>query len=113
MAPGSSWAPKCCVLLQSAVKEGAGLGEQLGGVGGEPGEKREGGRGQSFMGCPQGVLKQMHRMGGDGVKLHQGRIGLVSRKNLCSERAERHCTAAQRGGGHRPWRCLRTMGMWH
>ena len=47
MAPGSSWAPKCCVLLQSAVKEGAGLGEQLGGVGGGNLGRREKGEGVS------------------------------------------------------------------
>ena len=112
MAPGSSWAPKCCVLLQSAVKEGAVLGEQLGGVGGEPGEKREGGRGQSFMGCPQGVLEQMHRMGGDGVKLHQGRIGLVIRKNLLRKSSEalHSCTA---GWGSPSLEVFRAVEMWH
>ena len=60
------------------------------------------------------LLRSKERMWSNGLKLHQGRFRLDIRKHLFYK--ERWCSGSGCSGrrwDHCPWRCSRTMEMWH
>jgi len=55
-----------------------------------------------------------HSMRGDGLKLHQGRFRLDFKKNSSQKEWSGTGTGCPgRWWSHHPWRCLRTVEMWH
>ena len=52
-------------------------------------------------------------MRGDGLKLFHGRVRVDIRNNFCSGVAMHWHRMHREGWDHHPWRCSRTVGMWH
>ena len=68
-----------------------------------------------FPSSPRGGCALLrNRTRGDGLTLCQERVGLDVRKHFFSKRAVLQWHSCPgRWWGHHPWRCSRTMGMWH